>query len=215
VRASERRRLLAQRCIQQSFVAFANWMRFLRVIDYRIENAARLWEDDSCLIVANHPSLIDYVLLTSLMPRCDCIVKKSLWDNFFVRGVIRSADYIPNVNADQMLAACRQRLKAGGRILIFPEGTRSTLGQPISLQRGAANIAVRCKADIRIVRITCEPPILSKQHKWWQTAHRRPLFTVRIGEKLRISDFTREDVLPSSAARLLNTHLTRLLQSGS
>lgn len=204
---------VAQRCVCASFKIFTRLMRGLHALDYRIENADRLVDDRHCLIVANHPSLIDYVFLTSLMPHCDCIVKEALWDNFFIRGVIRSADYIPNRDADEVLDACRRKLQAGGRILIFPEGTRSTPGQPLHLHRGAANIAVRCQADIRLVHITCAPPILTKQQKWWQTADTRPQFLIRIGEKIAVRDFLLPGLSAGHAARLLNKRLTAELSA--
>jgi 1-acyl-sn-glycerol-3-phosphate acyltransferase len=209
--SSARRRRVAQFCIHHSFRFFVRMMRFLGVIDYRIENAAALANDDGCLIVANHPTLLDYVFLISLMPDCDCIVKEALWDNFFMRGVIRHAGYIPNRNAGQLLDECRQRLADGNRILIFPEGTRTQPGQPIRLQRGAANIAVRCCADIRVVHISCAPLILSKQHKWWQTADTLPVFTIRIGEKISPATFAADGVSDGHAARLLNENLYRAL----
>ena len=217
VRNPQKRHAFAQRCIQASFILFIKWMRLLRALDYRIENPGRLRDDDGCLILANHPSLLDYVFIASLMPRCDCIVKKSLWNNFFIKNVIRAAGYIPNTNDDpeQLLAACREKLSQGGRLLIFPEGTRTTPGQPLQLQRGAANIAVRSRADIRLIHITCAPPILTRQQKWWQTAPTRPLFTIRVGEKLPISNFTRDNTPPSLSARLLTEHLAHALRPAS
>ncbi|MDR2863178.1 MAG: 1-acyl-sn-glycerol-3-phosphate acyltransferase [Puniceicoccales bacterium] len=204
--------LVAQRCIHISFRYFTVLMRVLGAIDFRIENAERLHNDTGCLIVANHPSLLDYVFLTSLMPRCDCVVKESLWNNFFMRGIIRSADYIPNRSAEEVLVACREKLHAGGRILVFPEGTRTTLGQPISLQRGAANIAVRCRADLRVVHITCTPPILSKQQRWWSNADTLPVFRISIREKIRVADFIQNTTSCGQAARLLNKHLAHALE---
>jgi 1-acyl-sn-glycerol-3-phosphate acyltransferase len=208
-----RRRRVAQFCIHTSFRFFVRMMRALGVIDYRVENAAAFAADSGCLIVANHPTLLDYVFLVSLMPDCDCIVKEALWNNFFMRGVIRRAGYIPNRNAGQLLDECRRRLADGNRILIFPEGTRTQPGQPARLQRGAANIAVRCHADIRVVHISCAPLILSKQHKWWQTADTRPVFTIRVSEKISTAAFAGSGVSDGHAARLLNENLYRAFGS--
>lgn len=38
------------------------------------------------IIIANHPSLIDVVVLISLIRNADCVVKQSLWQNVFTRG---------------------------------------------------------------------------------------------------------------------------------
>ncbi|AHF90655.1 glycerol acyltransferase [Opitutaceae bacterium TAV5] len=211
-----RRHELTRRSIAASFRLFIRFIRSARVIDYRIENAGRLAADDGCLIVANHPSLLDYVFLASLVPCCDCIVKEALLRNPFTRHIVRAAGYIPNHDPEQLLEACRARLAAGGRIVVFPEGTRSTPGQPLRLRRGAANIAIRSGVPLRVVHITCTPPILTRQQKWWRTAPVRPLFRIVIREKIDIAPFLENNLPPSRAVRLLNDRLqTALAPSGA
>ncbi|MDR1282105.1 MAG: 1-acyl-sn-glycerol-3-phosphate acyltransferase [Opitutaceae bacterium] len=195
---------IAQRCISASFRFYIRFMRALRVLDYGVENAGRLREDEGTplLVVANHPSLLDYVFLAAHMPLCDCIVKESVATrNPFTRRLTRLAGYIPNHNAGQLLEACRARLDQGRRILIFPEGTRSTPGQPVHLLRGAAHIAIRCRVPLRVVRITCEPPVLTKTHKWWETAPVRPFFHITVGEKIDITPYPESADDPSAPAR--------------
>lgn len=68
-----------------------------------------------------------------------------------------------NDRADTLLPASRQRLQQGDTILIFPEGTRTVPGEKMQLQRGAANIAVRCGSDLRVVVIRCTEHMLGKQ----------------------------------------------------
>jgi 1-acyl-sn-glycerol-3-phosphate acyltransferase len=208
---------IAQRCISASFRFYIRFMRALRVLDYGVENAGRLREDEGTplLVVANHPSLLDYVFLAAHMPLCDCIVKEAVATrNPFTRRLTRLAGYIPNHNAGQFLEACRARLDQGRRILIFPEGTRSTPGQPVHLLRGAAHIAIRCRVPLRVVRITCEPPVLTKKQKWWETAATRPFFRITIGEKIDITPYPESADDPSApvqspwrAARLLTSRL--------
>lgn len=213
---------IAQRCISASFRIYIRIMRNLRVIDYRIENAPLLREDEGTptLVAANHPSLLDYVFLTAHMPLCDCIVKKTIArQNPFTKHLTHSAGYIPNHNAEQLFDACRARLDQGRRILIFPEGTRSTPGQPLKLQRGAANIAIRCRVPIRIIHITCTPPILTRQQKWWATGPTRPLFRITVRDKIDITPYLEpandgsNDTHSSTrhSARLLTAHLQTAL----
>jgi 1-acyl-sn-glycerol-3-phosphate acyltransferase len=207
----ERRYRISQRCIHESFRFFIRTWRALAVFDYRFENAAALKTDAGCIIVANHPSLIDYMLIVALLPRCDCIVKEALWNNFFTRGIVRCAGYIPNRNAGLMLNECRKRLSTGNCILIFPEGTRTRPGQPFSLQRGAANIAVRCGVPVRLIHIACRPVFLSKNDKWWRGLPSRPVFHIRIGDKIDSTAFLKKAGAPSTAARHLTDYLTAAL----
>ncbi|MCV5917096.1 1-acyl-sn-glycerol-3-phosphate acyltransferase, partial [Escherichia coli] len=126
------------------FRLFLTVAKGLGVLDYRIDGAEILRQERGCLVVANHPTLIDYVLLASVMPETDCLVKSALLKNPFLGGAVRAADYLLNSEAETLLPRCQQRLAQGDTILIFPEGTRTKPGEKMTLQRGAANIAVRC-----------------------------------------------------------------------
>lgn len=213
---AQKRRYLARRSIAISFRWFLMLLRFLRVLDYRIHGAETLHGDRGCLVVANHPTLIDYVLLASIEPELDCLVKSALLKNPFVSGVIRAADYLINREAGELLDASRQRLSRGETILIFPEGTRTRTQQAMSLQRGAANIAVRCGADLRVILINCSEHFLDKQTKWYNVPQCKPIFTVQVCERIPISDFydaNASEGLPALAARRLNRYLLYRLSS--
>lgn len=201
----------AQAAIRCSFRLFLRLMSALGVMSYRIDGAELLQQDGGCLLVVNHPSLLDYVLLASVLPRCDCIVKQALWHNPFVGGVVRAAGYLPNVAPERLLPLCEQQLAAGGTLLIFPEGTRTTPGQPMQLQRGAANIAVRCQADLRLAHIICQPTTLTKQESWYHIPSRKPHFHVRIREKVAVTPFLQEAPSSAVAARHLTNFLTNAL----
>lgn len=210
-----KRRRLARRSISASFRFFMNVMRLTGVLDYRIDNLDALRSERGCLVIANHPTLIDYVILASVMPETDCLVKSALLRNPFVSGVIRAADYLINSEADTLLAASQQRLAQGDTLLIFPEGTRTRVGEAMTLQRGAANIAVRCNSDLRVVVIHCSEHLLDKKSRWYDVPPRKPFFTVDVRERVNIHDFydaTEQE--PALAARQLNRHLQHRLTSG-
>ncbi len=212
IKDPQHRNLATQNTIRLTFKGYLACMRFLGALDYTFHNLERLQEDNGCLIVANHPSLLDYVLLASIMPRCDCIVKEALLRNFFIRGVIKTAGYIPNSAIDLLLPACKARLAQKGMLLIFPEGTRTNPGQAIKLQRGAAQIALRLEADIRIVHIQCVPPLLTKQSKWYHTPRIKPTFNIVIQDKIEVKSFiTEKDLSLAIQARRLTQHISNLL----
>ncbi len=186
---TSRRRRLARRSIAASFRLFLTVAKGLGVLDYRIDGAEILRQERGCLVVANHPTLIDYVLLASVMPETDCLVKSALLKNPFLGGVVRAADYLINSEAETLLPRCQQRLAQGDTILIFPEGTRTKPGEKMTLQRGAANIAVRCTSDLRIVTIGCSEHLLDKQSKWYDVPPARPFFTVEVRGRVEINKF--------------------------
>ncbi len=211
-RNEEKRCRIARHSISVSFRLFLFLTRKLGVLDYHFRGLEKVRADKGCLIVANHPTLLDYVILASTMPDVDCIVKSSLLRNPFVNGVIRSARYLINSEAETLLPVCRKRLSSGHNILIFPEGTRTTPGHPISLQRGAANIAVRCECDLRIIHITCSQKMLDKKSKWYQIPPKKPIYTITIGDHLTNENFAVSiENGHAIAARQLNRQLTQLL----
>ena len=213
IRDTRRRRRIARRSIAASFRLFLTTAKGLGVLDYRITGADILRQERGCLVVANHPTLIDYVLLASVMPETDCLVKSALLKNPFLGGVVRAADYLINSQADALLPACRQRLAQGDTILIFPEGTRTRHGEEMKLQRGAANIAVRCASDLRVVTIHCSEHLLSKQSKWYDVPPTKPLFTVEARGRIPIAQFSPANTQePALAARQLNRHILLQLQ---
>ena len=211
-----RRRRIARRSIAASFRLFLTVTRVLGVLDYQMKGVDILRQERGCLVVANHPTLIDYVLLASVMPETDCLVKSALLKNPFLSGVVRAADYLVNSQVDALLSASQQRLAQGDTILIFPEGTRTRPGETMTLQRGAANIAVRCGSDIRVVTIHCSQRMLDKESKWYQVPPTKPLFTVEVRERVKIDHFYDANLQePALAARQLNRHLLRQLQPGT
>lgn len=205
------RRRRARRLVQLAFAGQLRLMRSLGVMTCEIEGRERL-QRDGLLVLANHPTLIDVVCLVSLLPNADCVVKRAVASSPFMRGAVRAAGYIANDDGPGLVDDCVKAVRAGGSLVIFPDGTRSVPGQPLRLQRGAANIAVRGRLDITPVRITCTPPTLAKGQKWYRIPSRCFHVRLQIGEDIPISTFLVEDDSPGGnalAARRVTEHLSR------
>ncbi len=200
-----------QHVIAFTFNIFCRLMKFTGAIDYRIEGAEILAQDRNCLIVANHPSLIDYVLVASQLKQCDCLVKSAIWANPFMKHIVKAAGYIPNETPDDLLDLCEERFQRDNVLLVFPEGTRTTPGVQSKLQRGAAQIAIRTKRDLRIVHISVSPSFLTKQKKWYQVPDKRPFFLIEVKDKVEVMPFIEQTNNPTSAARRLNSHLAEAI----
>jgi 1-acyl-sn-glycerol-3-phosphate acyltransferase len=106
-----------------------------------------------------------------------------------MRGPVQAAGYVSNEDGAGLVDDCIAAVRAGGNLVIFPEGTRTTPGQPLRLQRGAANIAVRGRLNITPVRLTCSPLTLGKGEKWYCVPSRRFHVTVDVQEDLPIARF--------------------------
>src|SRR5689334_5427536 len=62
-----KRSAVAQRVVHSAWRVFVSTMVALRVIDFEVEGADLLRDAEGTLVISNHPSLIDVVLIMSLM----------------------------------------------------------------------------------------------------------------------------------------------------
>lgn len=197
----------ARRVVHTMFRYFVWQMQVTGCIRVTVRDRQRLLASDGTLIVANHPTLIDVVLLIALLPRSSCVVKAELFGNSMLRGVVRATGYINNSDPESLLQQCRDSIQAGQSIVVFPEGTRSRTGEALQFQRGAAQIAVRCGIDITPVLITCEPPMLRKGEPWYRVPPRRGEIVVQPLPRWPLSEMIAAGAPPPLATRQLNRQL--------
>lgn len=199
-----RRRI--QRGMRRTFQFFVWLMRVLGILTWEAHGLERLRRPGR-LIVPNHPTLIDVVLMVSLIPEIDCIVKRTLWRNPFLRWPVAWASYIPNSEGEELIADCAATLRRGRSLLVFPEGTRTVPGRPLRLQRGAAHIALAADAEIVPVIISCEPPTLYKGNPWHRVPARRFHIRIAAGEPVAAAAFRAAGESDGRAARRLTQWL--------
>src|SRR6516165_10368610 len=96
VRAPDRRRRLARSCIRSMFGGFLSFVQFLRVVRLDIDEATRaaLAAERGSVVVANHPSFIDVLVLIALIEQSNCVVKRALWRNPLLSWGVRLAVFI-------------------------------------------------------------------------------------------------------------------------
>ncbi|MBN1473544.1 MAG: 1-acyl-sn-glycerol-3-phosphate acyltransferase [Syntrophaceae bacterium] len=114
----------------------------------------------SCVIVCNHISYLDPILLVSLFPRHLTIVKRTFFKVPVFGWFLKNTGYIPSAPNEMMGAAMINNLEAikkhlvdGGILFVFPEGTRSRNGRLADFNKGVFSIARYCKAPIKLVLI--------------------------------------------------------------
>lgn len=208
--ASEGRELKAQRIIHWTFRLFRDFMHLVGVVDVEVRNRERLETDQPLLIVANHPTLIDFVLIGALIPQLDCVVKRSHWSHPALGGVMRGAGYVPNDTGARTVADCESRIRAGRNLVLFPEGTRSPRGELGEFQRGAAHVALASGVDAVPVTVRCEPPGLMRGQSWYDVPPRRMQFTLDIGEPISVG---RVEASRARAARSLTRNYRQHFQN--
>jgi 1-acyl-sn-glycerol-3-phosphate acyltransferase len=205
---SEQKERRVLKLIHYGFKFFMRYMRILNPIgSFHVQGLDHVSSFNGSLFIANHPTLIDVVAIVSCLPTCQCIVKKSLLQNVFFGRLLRTAGYIANDYAAQLMDDCARRLQAGHSLLIFPEGTRSPVDGLHPFSRGAAQIAIRTGAPVVPVVITCKPPTLGRGAPWYDVPARPIDLTLRFLPPLEIpSAVTNKQGIPLQA-RALTRHI--------
>jgi 1-acyl-sn-glycerol-3-phosphate acyltransferase len=183
----------------------------LGVISVEVRGERRL-RRNGLLILANHPSLVDVVLLISLLRQATCVVKSRLWENPLTRGPILATGYISNSQDGRLVDAGIAVLRRAENLLLFPEGTRTRLGSPIRLQRGAANIAVRASWPITPVVIRVSTPMLPKGAKWFRVPPARPHFVIEVKDDIDVRAYRDRNRSVPLAVRELTIWLQEFFQ---
>lgn len=138
------------------------FFRIIRVITpglrFEVSNEVRAIRGS--VIVSNHVSYLDPILLISLYPRQKTIVKPAFFKVPIFGRVLRQSGYISPLTEDtfdpSMIRQIEQLgsyLAQGGNLFVFPEGTRGREGRISPLSKGAFKIARRCKAPVQLVFI--------------------------------------------------------------
>ena len=206
-RNPEIRQQRAQQVIRYGFKGFTEMMVKLGIMTYHVEGLEKLQNSRQELVIANHPTLVDVVVLIGLMQQANCVVKQSLWSNPFTRGPVRSAGYILNAGSQQFIEDCVTRLKESdaASLLIFPEGTRTEKGEYLNeFQRGAANIAIRANVPVRPVLITCTPSTLTKNEKWYHVPAQPFHIEIKVLDTIDVQDVLGDSEISPKQVRQLN-----------
>ncbi|MBW8309791.1 MAG: 1-acyl-sn-glycerol-3-phosphate acyltransferase [Candidatus Paracaedibacteraceae bacterium] len=196
-RDKDKRRHRVRSTIRLTFKIFLELLEFLGIIRLVIHNLSKLDKLKGCLIICNHPTLIDVVIIMAYMKNVQCVVKKELWSNFFLGGVVRAAGYFRNdTDPELFLTESKRQLQNGENILIFPEGTRTKPGVPLKLARGLGNLALAANANIQSLVLKCNNIFLTKGQKWYRPPCSRTTLELSVGSYFSLDHY--DDHMPRS-----------------
>jgi 1-acyl-sn-glycerol-3-phosphate acyltransferase len=119
----------------------------------RIEGRERIRRDETYVMVANHLSLLDILVLFRLFTHFKWVSKIENFKVPFIGWNMSLNRYIKLRRGDRasvlrMLQACERTLDEGSSIMMFPEGTRSPSGRLRAFKPGAFRLALRTKRPI-------------------------------------------------------------------
>ncbi len=107
------------------------------------------------LIIANHTSLLDGLLIAAFMPEKITFVIKPEWENkWFARFFSMMVDIYPlDLNNPMSLRSLVDLIKKNKKVMIFPERRVSVTGALMKIYEGAGLVAEKANANILPIRI--------------------------------------------------------------
>ncbi len=131
---------------------------FLNIIyKIKIEGADNFISDKPFVLICNHKSMMDPVLLYTHLPKkMHFMAKKELFDNKFLNYILKKAGAFPinrGKNDINAIKTSMKVLKDGNILGIFPQGTRVDDVQHGQAKSGAFLIASKCNVPVLPVAI--------------------------------------------------------------
>ncbi|MGM0552079.1 MAG: 1-acyl-sn-glycerol-3-phosphate acyltransferase, partial [Bacteroidota bacterium] len=115
----------------------------------RIINPFREDHRKPAIIIANHQSHLDLILLMMLHPKFIILTNEWVQNHKIYGRLVRLAGYLPvSIGYEALAEALKPKVDRGYSIVIFPEGTRSTNFKMKRFHKGAFFLAEKLQLDI-------------------------------------------------------------------
>ncbi len=187
--ATDRTERFFQRLIHRSFALFIWWVTISRQFRVSYQGLERLpARRQGLVVIANHPTLTDITCLLARLPEAVCVFNPAIRRNPVLGAAARRAGYLAGDGGFDVVRQVTDKVAAGHTVIIFPEGTRTPVGESLlPLKSGFLLIARRARVPVQLVRLTCSRPVLAKGRAWWKLPPLPAKMQVAIGPCLRVS----------------------------
>jgi 1-acyl-sn-glycerol-3-phosphate acyltransferase len=121
-----------------------------------------------CIVISNHQSAVDVLLVVSLPGDVRQTAKKRVFDTPILGIGCKLVGHVmvePN-DPETTLRRCREKLAEGASVHFYPEGTRSVDGFLQRFHRGAFELAVEMNQDILPV-LLCDTNTAMPRDSYW------------------------------------------------
>ena len=180
-----RARGCGQKLIHKLFRFFMGYARAFGLVELDASELSELRETDGLIVAANHPCLLDAVMMVSQFPQAVCLMKGSLARNVIFSGTAQLAGYINNKSGLGLVKKCEERLQEGASLLVFPEGTRTVDGKLLPFKMGFALVAVLTRSPVQTVFITADTNFLGKGRPLFKRPAFPLRYSLRLGERFQ------------------------------
>lgn len=202
----ESRRAVFCDIVHNLWAFFTDFMQKTGSIKFNVEEETKkiLKNTKGAVIVANHPSYIDIVLLIGLIPNSLCIVKKEVKKNPVMSNIVKSVYLINDEDNEVLKKEAARALAEGFNVIIFPTGTRTLDGEDMKLHKGAAAIAMYANAPIVPLHLSCDYKFLAKHQKILDAGTKPVNYYLKLNETINIDDYRQPDIDDTKLRRRIN-----------
>ncbi len=201
----------ARRFISAMFRFFTWYMSFLHGSRFKTSDDAAFKNLGGCIVAANHPSLLDVVVLISRIPHADCIVNASLSGKNIVHVITRALYISNNLPYPELIEKCRKSLSEGNTLIIFPEGTRSLPSGQNPFKKGAARVALATGCPIVPVFMGGNDKVGLRKHDPMLKFHPSDMYRYNLYIKEPLTTDEYRDLPEPVAARRITKKLQKIL----
>lgn len=172
-----------QGILHRSYRFYVGLLRVLGCLELHVEGQEVLRGLKGTVIASNHPGLLDAIFICAYQPRTACVMRASLLRSPVLFGGSMLAGYVTNDSGPAFVRQGVEKIRAGGNLLIFPEGTRTRNHSVNPFKSGFALVAVRACAPVQTILIEREGTYLSKGSTLLAPATMPLRVTIRPGER--------------------------------
>jgi 1-acyl-sn-glycerol-3-phosphate acyltransferase len=179
----------------------------------RVVGREKIDPDETYVMVANHQSLLDILVLFRLFRHFKWVSKIENfripcigWNMYLNRYIqLKRGD---RASVAEMLRTCRENLTAGNSIMMFPEGTRSPTGKLRGFKPGAFNLAKDTERPLLPIVVHGTASALPKRGVILRGRHR---ILIEVLDPIPYPDFAEEEAedLMVRVRELIGDHLEK------
>lgn len=120
------------------------------------------------VIIANHQSFVDILLMLSTNPKIIMLTNSWVWNSPFFGKIVQYADFYHTGDGYEALVdSLKDRVREGYSVLVFPEGTRSADSSILRFHKGAFYLAKELQMDILPIMIYGPGNVCSKKQGFY------------------------------------------------
>ena len=184
-------------------------------ISVRVLHPERFERGQSVVLVSNHESFADILVLLARLPmQTRFLAKRGVFSVPILGWSIRAAGFVPVDRGDRTASlatveAALARLKRGRSLVVFPEETRTRTGELLPFKKGAALLALRSGLPVQPVGIAGTRRILPRG-AWNMTPGRA---VVAVGSPIALGERTAKE--RGAVTELLRESVTQLREQAA